>query len=131
MILGLDRPTEGTVTVAGRAYRELAAPMREVGALLDAKAVHGKRSARSVRSTAPPATSCTRAPNATPTNARAIAPPPPPHRPRLPVLCWRRDPAPTTTFTKPIGALSDDERARLLLDDATQQAASMTSTVDL
>ncbi len=62
MILGLDRPTEGTVTVAGRAYRELAAPMREVGALLDAKAVHGKRSARSVRSTAPPATSCTRAP---------------------------------------------------------------------
>ncbi len=46
MILGLDRPTEGTVTVAGRAYRELAAPMREVGALLDAKAVHGKRSAR-------------------------------------------------------------------------------------
>ena len=46
MILGLDRPTEGTVTVAGRAYRELAAPMREVGALLDAKAVHGKRNAR-------------------------------------------------------------------------------------
>ena len=46
MILGLDRPTEGTVTVAGRAYRDLAAPMHEVGALLDAKAVHGKRSAR-------------------------------------------------------------------------------------
>ena len=46
MILGLDRPTAGTVTVAGRAYRDLAAPMREVGALLDAKAVHGKRSAR-------------------------------------------------------------------------------------
>ncbi len=46
MILGLDRPTEGTVTVAGRAYRDLAKPMHEVGALLDAKAVHGKRSAR-------------------------------------------------------------------------------------
>ena len=46
MILGLDRPTEGTVTVAGRAYRDLPAPMHEVGALLDAKAVHGKRSAR-------------------------------------------------------------------------------------
>jgi len=46
MILGLDRPTDGTVTVAGHAYRDLAAPMHEVGALLDAKAVHGKRSAR-------------------------------------------------------------------------------------
>ena len=46
MILGLDRPTEGTVTVAGRAYRDLPAPMHEVGALLDAKAVHGKRTAR-------------------------------------------------------------------------------------
>ena len=34
------------MTVAGRAYRDLAAPMHEVGALLDAKAVHGKRSAR-------------------------------------------------------------------------------------
>ena len=43
MILGLDRPTQGTVTVAGRAYRDLPAPMHEVGALLDAKAVHGKR----------------------------------------------------------------------------------------
>jgi ABC-2 type transport system ATP-binding protein len=46
MILGLDRPTQGTVTVAGRAYRDLPAPMHEVGALLDAKAVHGKRTAR-------------------------------------------------------------------------------------
>ena len=46
MILGLDRPTAGTVTVAGRRYRDLAAPMREVGALLDARAVHGKRTAR-------------------------------------------------------------------------------------
>jgi ABC-2 type transport system ATP-binding protein len=42
MILGLDRPSYGTVTVNGRPFSELAAPMREVGALLDAKAVHGR-----------------------------------------------------------------------------------------
>ena len=47
MILGLDAPTQGSVTVAGRSYRDLPAPMREVGALLDAGAVHGGRSARS------------------------------------------------------------------------------------
>jgi ABC-2 type transport system ATP-binding protein len=46
LILGLDRPTAGTVTVAGRPYRHAPAPLREVGALLDAKAVHGKRTAR-------------------------------------------------------------------------------------
>jgi ABC-2 type transport system ATP-binding protein len=46
MILGLDRPTTGTATVHGRPYRELRAPLREVGALLDAKAVHGNRTAR-------------------------------------------------------------------------------------
>jgi ABC-type transport system involved in cytochrome c biogenesis ATPase subunit len=46
MILGLDAPTQGSVTVAGRSYRDLPAPMREVGALLDAKAVHGGRRAR-------------------------------------------------------------------------------------
>jgi ABC-2 type transport system ATP-binding protein len=46
MILGLDRPTGGTVTVHGRAYGDLVAPMREVGALLDAKAVDGARTAR-------------------------------------------------------------------------------------
>ncbi len=46
LILGLDRPTRGTVTVNGREFRALARPMREVGALLDAKAVHGGRSAR-------------------------------------------------------------------------------------
>ena len=46
MILGLDAPTQGSVTVAGRSYRDLPAPMREVGALLDAKAVHGGRPAR-------------------------------------------------------------------------------------
>jgi ABC-2 type transport system ATP-binding protein len=44
-ILGLDYPTNGTVTVDGRPFRELAYPMREVGALLEAKAVHGGRSA--------------------------------------------------------------------------------------
>jgi ABC-2 type transport system ATP-binding protein len=46
MILGLDAPTRGSVTVGGRSYRDLPAPMREVGALLDAKAVHGGRRAR-------------------------------------------------------------------------------------
>jgi ABC-2 type transport system ATP-binding protein len=45
MILGLDRPTAGTVTVNGRPFRSAAWPMREVGALLDARAVHGGRSA--------------------------------------------------------------------------------------
>lgn len=45
MILGLDRPTAGDVTVNGKHYRQLGAPLREVGALLDAKAVHGGRSA--------------------------------------------------------------------------------------
>jgi len=47
LILGLDRPSSGSVTIDGRAYRDLPKPLREVGALLDAKAVHGKRSARS------------------------------------------------------------------------------------
>jgi len=45
MILGLDAPTTGSVTVNGRRYRDLPAPLTEVGALLDAKAVHGGRSA--------------------------------------------------------------------------------------
>jgi ABC-2 type transport system ATP-binding protein len=45
MILGLDAPTSGTVTVNGRPFARAAYPMREVGALLDAKAVHGGRSA--------------------------------------------------------------------------------------
>jgi ABC-2 type transport system ATP-binding protein len=44
-ILGLDYPTAGTVTIDGKRYAELANPMREVGALLDPKAVHGGRSA--------------------------------------------------------------------------------------
>jgi ABC-2 type transport system ATP-binding protein len=45
MILGLDAPTSGSVTVNGRPYREHAAPLREVGALLDARSVHPGRSA--------------------------------------------------------------------------------------
>jgi ABC-2 type transport system ATP-binding protein len=47
LILGLDRPTHGSVTVNGKEFRQLPHPMREVGALLDAKAVHGGRSAYS------------------------------------------------------------------------------------
>ena len=47
MIMGLDRPTSGTVTVNGRPYAGHRSPLREVGALLDAKAVHPGRSARS------------------------------------------------------------------------------------
>jgi ABC-2 type transport system ATP-binding protein len=47
LILGLDHPSVGRVTVNGKAFRHLANPMREVGALLDAKAVHGGRSAYS------------------------------------------------------------------------------------
>jgi ABC-2 type transport system ATP-binding protein len=45
MILGLDAPTRGSVTVNGRPYREHAAPLREVGALLDARSAHPGRSA--------------------------------------------------------------------------------------
>jgi ABC-2 type transport system ATP-binding protein len=45
MIMGLDRPTSGTVTVNGRPYAQLKSPLTEVGALLDAKAVHSGRSA--------------------------------------------------------------------------------------
>ncbi len=45
MIVGLDRPDRGTVTVDGRRYRDLDVPLQEVGALLDAKAFHGGRSA--------------------------------------------------------------------------------------
>src|ERR1700741_5211416 len=45
LILGLDYPDAGTVSVDGQRYSSLANPMREVGALLDAKAVHGGRSA--------------------------------------------------------------------------------------
>lgn len=47
LTVGLDRPTAGTVTVNGHRYRDAAAPLAEVGALLDAKGVHPGRSARS------------------------------------------------------------------------------------
>lgn len=46
MILGLDRPTAGTALIDGRPYAALRHPLREVGALLDAKWVHPNRSAR-------------------------------------------------------------------------------------
>jgi ABC-2 type transport system ATP-binding protein len=46
IILGLDRPTSGRATINGRTYGQLRAPLREVGALLDAKALDPKRSAR-------------------------------------------------------------------------------------
>jgi len=45
MILGLDLPTSGTVTVDGRRYQGTVWPLHEVGALLDARAVHPGRSA--------------------------------------------------------------------------------------
>ena len=45
MILGLDAPTSGTVTVGGRPCREHAKPLQVVGALLEARAVHTSRSA--------------------------------------------------------------------------------------
>jgi ABC-2 type transport system ATP-binding protein len=46
MILGLDRPDAGRVRIGGRGYRELAWPLRSVGALLEAKAFHPGRSGR-------------------------------------------------------------------------------------
>ena len=46
LILGLDRPQAGTATISGRLYRDLASPLRTVGALLEAKSVHSGRSAR-------------------------------------------------------------------------------------
>lgn len=45
MIVGLDRPTHGHVTVNGRAYTSMRSPLTEVGVLLDAKAVHTGRTA--------------------------------------------------------------------------------------
>lgn len=46
MILGLDQPTSGQAIVNGRRLSDHAAPLTEIGALLEAKAVHPKRSAR-------------------------------------------------------------------------------------
>lgn len=47
MIVGLDRPTSGSVTVNGKPYAQHRSPLHEVGALLDAKAVHTSRTAHS------------------------------------------------------------------------------------
>ena len=46
LILGLDRPSAGDVTVNGKHYRDHPAPLHEVGALLEARSVHSGRSAR-------------------------------------------------------------------------------------
>jgi ABC-2 type transport system ATP-binding protein len=45
IILGLDAPTSGTALVSGRSYATLVRPLRQVGALLDATALHGGRTA--------------------------------------------------------------------------------------
>ncbi|WP_445269047.1 ABC transporter ATP-binding protein [Streptomyces sp. DSM 41634] len=45
MMLDLDNPTSGTVRIDGRHYRDLPEPLKHIGALLDAKAMHGGRSA--------------------------------------------------------------------------------------
>src|SRR3954466_10552509 len=45
MIVGLDKPSAGSVTVDGRRYRDLPAPLREVGTMLEARAIHTGRSA--------------------------------------------------------------------------------------
>src|SRR4030088_1016304 len=45
LILGLDAPSEGKVTVNGKRYADFTAPLHEVGALLEARSVHTGRSA--------------------------------------------------------------------------------------
>ncbi|MDQ8044454.1 MAG: ABC transporter ATP-binding protein [Solirubrobacteraceae bacterium] len=45
MMLGLDAPTSGTATVNGKDYRDLQAPLHEIGAMLEARAIHTGRSA--------------------------------------------------------------------------------------
>lgn len=47
LMLGLDRPSSGTATIGGRPFTQLDEPLRHVGALLDAQAPHGSRTARS------------------------------------------------------------------------------------
>jgi ABC-2 type transport system ATP-binding protein len=46
LILGLDGPDSGTATIGGRPYRDIPTPMRRVGALLEARALHPGRTAR-------------------------------------------------------------------------------------
>ncbi|WP_329198364.1 MULTISPECIES: ABC transporter ATP-binding protein [unclassified Streptomyces] len=45
MMLDLDNPTSGTVRIDGKHYRDLPEPLKHIGALLDAKSMHGGRSA--------------------------------------------------------------------------------------
>ena len=45
LILGLDRPTSGSATINGKAYRDIPNPLRTVGALLEARSVHTGRTA--------------------------------------------------------------------------------------
>src|SRR5215472_16380042 len=47
LVLGLDRPQEGTATIDGKRYAELPEPLRTVGAMLEARAVHPGRTAHS------------------------------------------------------------------------------------
>jgi ABC-2 type transport system ATP-binding protein len=46
MMIGLDRPDAGSVRIGGKSYHDLRSPLREVGALLEAKAFHPGRTAR-------------------------------------------------------------------------------------
>jgi chemotaxis response regulator CheB len=46
LILGLDAPTKGSALVGGRAYRDIPDPLHEIGAMLEAHAIHSGRSAR-------------------------------------------------------------------------------------
>ena len=46
MIMGLNHPNAGTVTISGQRYQDLRWPLREVGGLLEARAIHPGRSAR-------------------------------------------------------------------------------------
>ena len=46
LLLGLDRPSSGSSSINGKSYVDFAAPLREVGALLEARAIHTGRSAR-------------------------------------------------------------------------------------
>jgi len=45
LILGLDSPTSGSVSIDGQSYQQLPAPLHEVGAMLEARAIHTGRSA--------------------------------------------------------------------------------------
>jgi ABC-2 type transport system ATP-binding protein len=45
MAMGLDHPSSGSITINGKNYRDLPAPLHEVGALLEARAIHGGRTA--------------------------------------------------------------------------------------